>query len=218
MCKSENAEVKDSCLPNNVFVKICDQRTPPGDTKSTQKPEFDLFSLCFQSHNLFWIVLRPTSPSQSMLTHTASWRWQHATTRSWIWRRSVWETISFRQSRLWRAGRRHIDRGSEASKNRYFKSTCECFLCDYRYCFFCFFLSGVFCSCWRSKSSSIRRREDDRPISIRCFSPACSESESVLLRLCWLLPNSVTFQPTSPYRETHSCIRSHLAHVHTGLH
>lgn len=139
MYKSENAEVKDSCLPNNVFVKICDQRTPPGDTKSTQKPEFDLFSLCFQSHNLFWIVLRPTSPSQSMLTHTASWRWQHATTRSWIWRRSVWETISFRQSRLWRAGRRHIDRGSEASKNRYFKSTCECFLCDYRYCFFVFF-------------------------------------------------------------------------------
>lgn len=49
MCKSENAEVKDSCLPNNVFVKICDQRIPPGDTKSTQKPEFDLFSLCFQS-------------------------------------------------------------------------------------------------------------------------------------------------------------------------
>lgn len=84
--------------------------------------------------------------------------------------------------------------------------------------FFFFYFIWFFCSCWRSKSSSIRRREDDRPISIRCFSPACSESESVLLRLCWLLPNSVTFQPTSPYRETHSCIRSHLAHVHTGLH
>lgn len=90
-------------------------------------------------------------------------------------------------------------------------------LWDYRYCFFLYFIC-FFCSCWCSKNSSIRRQEDDRPISIRCFSPACSESESVFLCLCWLLPNSVTFQPTSPYRETHSCICSHLAHVHTGLH
>lgn len=56
---------------------------------------------------------------------SASWRWQHAITRSWIWRWIVWETVSSKQSRPWRAGRRPIDRGSNVWKNRYFNFECE---------------------------------------------------------------------------------------------
>lgn len=72
-----------------------------------------------------WTVFRPKSRSWSTVMHSASWRWQPAITRSWIWRWIVWETVSSKQSGPWRAGRRLIARGSNAWKNRYLNFECE---------------------------------------------------------------------------------------------
>lgn len=85
---------------------------------------FNVLILYFQWYKLMWTVFRPKSPSWSTVTHSASWRWQPAITRSWIQRRIVSETVSSKQREPWRRGRRPIARGSNAWKNRYFNSKC----------------------------------------------------------------------------------------------